>query len=227
MMKFNPDIHHRRSIRLKEYDYSQAGAYFVTLCTHERECLFGEIVDGEMRMNQFGRIIAAEWIRLAELREEIELGESVVMPNHIHGVLIFKENIASNAVGAIHELPLPMRQQRRKMALPKIIGRFKMITAKRINVLRDTPGVPVWQRNYHEHIIRDDSDYNRIAEYIATNPQRWIEDKLHPDNFIVGENFVKRANVGDSGNIGGDADIVGAIHELPQRNVPQPGGRNE
>jgi hypothetical protein len=106
MMKFNPDIHHRRSIRLKEYDYSQAGAYFVTLCTHERECLFGEIVDGEMRMNQFGRIIAAEWIRLAELREEIELGESVVMPNHFHGVLIFKENIALNTVGAIHELPL-------------------------------------------------------------------------------------------------------------------------
>ncbi len=199
----------------------------MTLCTHERDCLFGEIVDGEMRMNQFGQIIAAEWIRLAELREEIELGESVVMPNHFHGVLIFKENIASNTVGAIHELPLPMPQQRRKMALPKIIGRFKMITAKRINIHRDTPGVPLWQRNYHEHIIRDEADYNRIAEYIATNPQRWIDDKLHPDNFIVGGNFVKRANVGDNGNIGGDADIVGAIHELPLQNVPQPGGCDE
>jgi putative transposase len=241
-MKFNPDIHHRRSIRLKGYDYSQAGAYFVTICTYDRECLFGDIVDGKMRMKQFGHIVAAEWIRTAELRPEIELGEFVVMPNHFHGILIFKEKIVSNAVGAIHELPsshmpLPILQLRRKMALPKIIGRFKMITAKRINIDRDTPGVPMWQRNYHEHIIRNEADYNRIAEYVIANPQRWIEDKLHPKNFVAGGNVVKKTDIEDDGNgvgdgvddgnIGGDGNDVGAIHELPLRNMPQPGGRHE
>jgi len=195
MNGYNPDIHHRRSIRLDGYDYSQAGAYFISICVHDRECLLGEIVDGEMRMNQFGRIVAAEWIRLGELRKEIALGESVVMPNHFHGIVIFNEYIG---VGAIHELPLrelphrelpqfhespqTARQQRRKMALPTIIGRFKMMTAKRINMDRHTPGVSLWQRNYHEHIIRNEADYKRIAEYVATNPQRWVEDKLHPDN---------------------------------------------
>ncbi|MFA6271438.1 MAG: transposase [Candidatus Paceibacterota bacterium] len=217
MIRYNPDIHHRRSIRLNGYDYSQAGAYFVTICVHERECLLGEIVDEEMQLNQSGRIVAAEWIRLGELRKEIELGESVVMPNHFHGVVIFNEYIGVGAihVRAIHELPLhqhesfpPIRQQRRKMALPTIIGRFKMITAKRINIDRDTPGVPVWQRNYHEHIIRNETDYNRIAEYIASNPQRWIEDKLHPENIVGAAENNARCN------------IVGAIHELPLRELP-------
>jgi hypothetical protein len=90
-MKFNPDIHRRRTIRLKGYDYSQAGAYFVTICVHDRECLFGEIVDGEMRMNQFGHIVAAEWLRTAELRAEIALGEFVVMPNHFHGIVLITD----------------------------------------------------------------------------------------------------------------------------------------
>jgi REP element-mobilizing transposase RayT len=235
MSRYNPDIHHRRSIRLNGYDYSQAGAYFVTLSVHERECLFGEIRDGEMQMNQSGLIVAAEWIRLGELRKEIELSESVVMPNHFHGVLIFNEY-----VGAIHELPLhelplhelplhelPLhelslrhhetppstREQRRKMALPTIIGRFKMITAKRINIDRDTPGAPVWQRNYHEHIIRNEADYNRISEYISTNPQRWVEDKLHPDNV--------------AGTAVNNARSVGAIHELPLQKTSKSGDSDD
>ncbi len=222
-MTFSPDTHHRRSIRLQGYDYSQAGAYFITLCVHDRECLFGKILDEQMRINQFGRIIEAEWIRLGELREEIELGESVVMPNHFHGILIFKDNITSNSVGAIHELPLPVRQQRRIMALPKIIGRFKMMTAKRINETRETQGLPVWQRNYYEHVIRDEADYNRIAEYVATNPQQWIEDKMYPDN-IVAEIADHTATDHRAAIVG--ATIVGAIHELPLRTVPRPGGNN-
>lgn len=87
-MKYNPEAHHRRSIRLKGYDYSQAGAYFITICTQSRECLFGEIMDREMRLNEAGKIVADEWIKSAEIRNEIELDTWVVMPNHFHGIVI-------------------------------------------------------------------------------------------------------------------------------------------
>ena len=91
-------------------------------------------------------------------------------------------NVGANNVRAIHELPLrDNRKCRRQMLLPKIVGRFKMNTAKRINAIRNTPGVPVWQRNYYEHVIRNEADYGQIAEYIADNPRRWEEDTLHPD----------------------------------------------
>lgn len=238
-MKYNPDIHHRRSIRLKEYDYSQAGAYFVTICVHDRECLFGEIVEmtgehqhqgecrkpgechsplREMVVNDLGRIVAAEWIRSAEIRSEIELGEFVVMPNHFHGIV----NITTQPVGAYGHTPvhhMPVRSPSKTIGA--MVRGFKSAVTKFVNEARNSPGVPLWQRNYYEHVIRDDADYNRIAEYVIANPQRWIEDKLHPDNIVVAENVVKRTN------IVGNANIVGAIHELPLRNVPPLGGRNE
>jgi len=176
-MPYNSDIHHRRSIRLRDYDYSQAGAYFITICAHNHESLFGEIADGAMRLNAAGEIVADEWQKLAQVKEEIELDEWMVMPNHLHGILIFTDN-----AGAIHELPLRMTQtQRRQMALPKLVGRFKMLSAKQINMLRNTPGIPLWQRNYWEHIIRDEADLRRIREYISSNPARWELDELHPD----------------------------------------------
>jgi len=211
-LTYNRDIHHRHSIRLKGYDYSQAGAYFVTVCAHERQCLFGEIVDGEMQLNDFGRIVAAEWIRSGELRAEIETGEYVVMPNHFHGIVMITDDIAS---GCHRRGDRPVAQNAGQMSSgksgdrpvaptpgpqPKSIGAmmagFKSAVTKRINIIRDIPGVPVWQRNYYEHVIRDDADYNRIAEYVADNPRRWTEDKLHPDNF-------------------NDATIVGATGRSP------------
>ena len=128
MNRYDPDIHHRRSIRLKDNDYSKVGAYFITICTYGRECLFGEIVNGFMQMNEYGQIVAAEWIRLGELQAEIETKISVVMPNHFHGIVNLTDDIAPRNVEAIHELPLhnelPQRQKRRQMALPKIVGRF-------------------------------------------------------------------------------------------------------
>ena len=87
-MTFDPDKHHRRSLRLKDYDYSRAGAYFVTICTHGRECLFGEIMDGEMRLNDAGQAAQADWVRLPERFQSIELDEFVIMPNHLHGVIL-------------------------------------------------------------------------------------------------------------------------------------------
>jgi len=185
-MAFNPDIHHRRSIRLKEYDYSQAGAYFVTLCVYDRECLFGTIVDGDMQMKEFGYIVAAEWIRTAELRSGIELAEYVVMPNHFHGIVVItnesdnRRGTACRALGAesgmVEQFGKPVAG-----SLSTITRSFKAAVTRRINAYRDTPGMQVWQRNYHEHIIRNDADYTRIAEYVAYNPQRWVEDTLHPD----------------------------------------------
>ena len=190
-------MNHRRSIRRQGYDYSQAGAYFVTICAQGRECLFGGIENDVTALNGYGCVVHDEWLRTAGIRAEIRTGEFVVMPNHFHGIVIINESTAgairelplrtyNHFVGAIHESPLqsPLpgtsRQQRRQMALSKIIGRFKMLTAKRINEIRQLPGVPVWQRNYYEHVIRDEADYAQIAEYIADNPRRWEEDVLHP-----------------------------------------------
>lgn len=183
---------HRRSIRLKGYDYSQSGAYFVTICTQGRACLLGSIENGAMVLNEYGCVVRDEWLKTAEIRAEIQAGEFVVMPNHFHGIVIITEptigairelplRTPNHSVGAIHESPLPLRQQRRQMALSKIVGRFKMLTAKRINEIRQLHGVPVWQRNYYEHVIRNEVDYGQVAEYIADNPCCWEEDALHPN----------------------------------------------
>jgi REP element-mobilizing transposase RayT len=175
-MHDTPQRHHRRSIRLRGYDYSRAGAYFVTVCTHNRECLFGEIVDREMVLNDAGKIVADEWMKIAKIRNEIELDQWIVMPNHIHGILVIND-----PVGAIHESPLQMTvTQRRNMALPKLIGRFKMLSSKGINEMRGTPGRPVWQRNYYEHVIRNDDEMNRAREYIINNPAKWALDRENP-----------------------------------------------
>lgn len=91
-MNFAPQEHHRRSIRLKGYDYSQAGAYFVTLVTWQRECLFGEIGQGKMALNEIGEIVREEWERTAAVRQNVELGEYVIMPNHVHGILVFVDD---------------------------------------------------------------------------------------------------------------------------------------
>jgi REP element-mobilizing transposase RayT len=187
-MKYNPDVHHRRSIRLKGYNYAQAGAYFVTICTQGRECLFGEIKNGEMELNPAGRMVQAVWEELPEHYSGVEVDEFIVMPNHVHGIIIINE-----MVGAIHELPVQkhempvqkpiqetaesIRKSRRQMVLPKIVGRFKMNSAKRVNEWRETPGLPVWHRNYYEHIIRDEDSLNKIREYIIQNPLRWEFDR--------------------------------------------------
>jgi REP element-mobilizing transposase RayT len=152
-MKYDPQKHHRRSIRLKGYDYSQRGAYFVTLVTHGRQCLFGQIVDGKMQLNEGGEITHQCWMEIPKHYPHVSLDAFVIMPNHVHGIIIITENDVddnniANIVGAIHELPhdesphdeLPLHnessqqqnelmQSRRKMLLSKIIGRFKMNVA--------------------------------------------------------------------------------------------------
>jgi REP element-mobilizing transposase RayT len=168
--------YNRRSIRLKNYDYSSPGAYFITIVTNNRQYLFGEIVNNEMILNEYGEIANKYWYEIPKHYTNTQLDEYVIMPNHIHGIIFI--------VGAIHELPLqqnefPQLIQRRKMLLPKIIGRFKMNAAKQINQIRQTPGIPVWQRNYYEHIIRDTDDLSRIRHYISDNPKNWNNDEYN------------------------------------------------
>jgi REP-associated tyrosine transposase len=187
-MKFDPEIHHRRSIRLGGYDYSQPGAYFLTVCVSGKEHLFGEIVEGQMLANERGELVARQWSDLPRHYPEIRLDAFCVMPNHVHGIIeivapdvrAIRESSgqkprAEHTVGAIHESPL----RRRRMLLPRIIGRFKMNTTKRINQVNGTAGRSVWQRNYYEHIIRNSRELDIIREYISTNPVRWSAD---PEN---------------------------------------------
>ncbi len=174
-MKFDPKIHHRRSIRLKGYDYSQAGAYFVTIVTWQREMLFGDIVNGEMVLNDFGKIVFEKWQWLETQYEYVELGTWVIMPNHFHGILV----IHDDGRGDSRIAPTPPIKHK---PLGGLIGAFKTVSTKQINLLRDTEGQIVWQRNYYEHVIRNEPEMDRISRYIESNPLRWADDKENPTN---------------------------------------------
>ena len=169
-MTFDPDKHHRRSIRFKGYDYSRAGAYFVTICTHGRECLFGEVMDGEMRLNDAGQAAQADWVRLPERFQSIELDEFVIMPNHLHGIIILAPAPASK--GAASSAP----------TLGQIIRAFKSLAAIEANRILGSSGRPFWQRNYYEHVIRDEDELNIIRQYIRDNPLKWDLDPDNPAN---------------------------------------------
>lgn len=190
-MEYDREKHHRRSIRLKGYDYSQSGFYFVTICCYQRQCLFGDIVDGVMRLNRYGEIVNKEWMRSSEIRQEIALDKYVVMPNHFHGILIITQNnisINSKIVGANeHSPPLqPLNQSiipsMKPKSLSSLMAGFKSSVTKQINLIRNAPGTPIWQRNYYEHIIRNEESLNKIREYIVNNPLSWQNDQLHPNN---------------------------------------------
>jgi len=175
--KFDPKIHHRHSIRLKGYDYAQAGAYFVTVVTHGRESLFGEVTGGEMWLNQYGEIVRDEWERAPEIRPEVELGAYVVMPNHIHGILVFHAD-GIYTVGATRRVAPTKTLQ--SGSLGAIMAQFKSIVTKRINLLRDTEGSIIWQRNYYDHIIRNQQDLELTWLYIESNPTQWEDDIESP-----------------------------------------------
>jgi len=169
--------HHRRSIRLKEYDYASEGGYFVTLVTNQRQHLFGEVVDGEMRLTVFGRIAREEWFETQRLRPNVELlvDEFVVMPNHIHGIIWLHEDASyTTLVRAYRDTPLRSPSN----SLGAIIRGYKGAVTTKINTLRRVKGEPVWLRNYYEHIIINEKDYENIANYIHDNPVNWgIKDE--------------------------------------------------
>jgi REP element-mobilizing transposase RayT len=163
----------RTVLRLKDYDYSKAGGYFITICTHNRDCLFGEVINQEMWLNEAGEIVEQWWLKSRNKFSEISLDSYIIMPNHIHGIIMIMDD---NSLGAIHELPL-LRQQ---MLIPKTVGYFKMNSAKYINKLREITGISLWQRNYYERIIRNENELSRIREYIQNNPLKWDLDRENP-----------------------------------------------
>ena len=174
----------RKSQRLANYDYSQNGLYFITICTKDRQELFGEIKDRIMILNESGEIVKKNLIDIPNYQDGIFLDAFVVMPNHIHAIIEINHSVVASAVvvGAVHEPPL---QARRQMLIPKIIGKFKMLSAKEINILLNNSGNPMWQRNYYDHIIRNDESLNKIREYIIKNPQMWERDRNNVENVFM------------------------------------------
>lgn len=160
-MPNNKAVHNRQSIRLVGFDYSQEGSYFITICTHNRKSLFGEIFKEQMVMNRVGDIVYQEWLKIPNRFQGIQLGLFVVMPNHIHGIISILKSIPGQTIG-------------------NIIGAFKSLSANeyiRLMKMNVKPVEKLWQRNYYEHIIRDDEDYSRIVEYIDHNPENWENDQ--------------------------------------------------
>jgi len=168
----------RRSMRLQGYDYSRAGAYFVTLCSQNRECLFGEIAGGEMVLNEYGKIVRDEWLESAQIRNEIGLDEFVVMPNHFHGI-VWIHNGVETTTDRRGDRPVAPTGPRPR-SLGALMAGFKSAVTRRINEMRRTPGMKLWQRNYYDRVIRDENELNRIREYVVGNPMLWDMDRENP-----------------------------------------------
>jgi REP element-mobilizing transposase RayT len=177
-MKFDPQKHHRLSIRLQGYDYTQSGAYFVTLVTYQRNVLFGEIIDGEVKLNRKGEIVQEEWFASVNIRKEIRLypEEFVVMPNHVHGIAWIEYDTSIAIVGANGRSPL--HPQMKPRSLGSFIAGFKSSVTKRIRDELNETGI--WQRSYYEHIIRNEKELDAIRRYIESNPLNWAEDDENP-----------------------------------------------
>jgi REP-associated tyrosine transposase len=196
MVKFDPQKHHRPSIRLKGYDYASAGGYFVTIVAWQRDFLFGEIVDQEMRLNHYGEIVQKWWEEIPVHFPNVETGAFVIMPNHVHGIIfiverkgtvpvpeddgankIFNENDTSSEIQGGETPPL------RVPTLGQIIAYFKYKSTKEMNLLDKIGTVTkFWQRNYYEHVIRNQIDLQNKSDYIEANPLLWDEDDENPIN---------------------------------------------
>lgn len=200
-MSYNPEIHKRKSIRLKGYDYSQEGLYFITICVKDRECLFGKIENGEMILNELGNIADNFWMEIPKHYPQIELHEYVVMPNHLHGVIeiittdnatggvvgtrhgVSLPDTTDNTVGTSHGMSLQHQSHDRKFGKPitgsisTIINQYKSSVKRWCN--KNGHEYFQWQSRFHDHIIRSADDYLKISNYIVNNPAKWQEDKFY------------------------------------------------
>ncbi len=171
-------------MRLRDFDYSGDGAYFVTVCVEGRRCLLSEVVDGGVALTALGQMVAATWHAVADHFSCVELGPFVVMPNHFHGIVwIARESggEASKGLALTNVLPSSDGGVVGPPTLGQIIGWFKYESAKRINSTRGTPGLRLWQRNYYDHIVRTEDGLYAIAQYIEGNPGSWRRDEMNPD----------------------------------------------
>lgn len=168
----------RKTIRLKEYDYSQPGEYFVTICTKNHECIFGSIVNGKMDLNEMGRVVDKCWKEISEHFPNVELDEYVIMPNHIHGILMLNDS-----VGTRHAVSLPERFGKPVPgSLSTIVRSFKSAVTKRINEMHLTDNASLWQPRYYDRIIRSEKELQNIRDYIANNILTLAIETENPDN---------------------------------------------
>jgi REP element-mobilizing transposase RayT len=165
-----------------------AGAYFVTVCTKDKECFLGDIVDGTMRVSRAGAIIQDVWDELPKHYADTCLDSFVAMPNHIHGIIVLPD---TSVVGAGLALPGGKGAASSAPTLGNVIRTFKSISAIRVNRLLTRTGQPLWQRNYYEHIIRNEAGLDRIREYIINNPQNWMLDQENPASAAAAGEFEK------------------------------------
>ena len=200
-MTYDPDKHRRRSVRLRRYDYAQAGAYFVTVVAQRRMCLFGEVVEGEMRLNGAGEMVETWWRKLPEKHPGVDTDAFIIMPNHIHGIVIINTTVGAtprgrpDAGGTERKRALVANQGQPHGAAPTgddvkptlgdIVRWFKTMTTNAyIRGVRENDWTPfdkrLWQRNYYEHVIRNEDSLNETRHYINTNPLRWHLDKENP-----------------------------------------------
>ncbi|MBF8265070.1 MAG: hypothetical protein HW384_934 [Dehalococcoidia bacterium] len=195
IFEYNP-----HSSRLKGYDYTQPGAYFVTICTYARMCFFGEIKEGKMFLNKYGDIVHSCWHAIPHHFPDVKRSSFVVMPNHVHGIIIISKLLPPSVpcvetrhvedprfIGAVSETKVSQNtneefQKPVPNSLPTIIRSFKSAVTKRLNELGENLPVTVWQRNYYEHVIRDKKELNRKIQYINSNPVKWEMDEDNPIN---------------------------------------------
>jgi REP element-mobilizing transposase RayT len=180
--------HNRKSIRLHEYDYSSPGMYFITLCAQDKKCLFGDIVDDEMRLNEFGKIAQQQWLSIPNRFDDICLDEFIVMPNHMHGII---KIVGAPLAGALSNNVAPGNKRAPARGAPTmggatvaigvIIGAYKSLCVHQClqYIKQNNKNLilgKLWQRNYYEHIIRNEISLNKIREYIINNPIQWQFD---------------------------------------------------
>jgi REP element-mobilizing transposase RayT len=161
----------RKRLRMPGHDYAGAGPYFITAVTEGRLALFGDVINEHMRLSRYGAIVENCWADLVNHYSHLTLDEFVVMPNHVHGVMWLRD------AGRAGLKPAPTNHVRPQRGLSEIVRALKTFSAKRINELRGTPGVPVWQRNYYERVIRNEREVNAIRDYIGANPLNWQLDR--------------------------------------------------
>ena len=204
-MTYYPDRHHRRSIRLRGHDYAQAGAYFITICSRDRVCIFADVVEGAIVLTPIGEVAMSCWEAIPVHFPASDLDAFVVMPNHLHGIVVLGERRADEGTACrapttrsspvVERFGAPTAR-----SIPTIVRSFKAAVTKAINddpgrgtacraLLTDRLGLlrpgripSIWQSNYHEHIVRDERSLDRLRSYIAANPAHWGEDSLHPEN---------------------------------------------
>lgn len=168
-MGFDPQVHRHKSVRLRQHDRLSAGFYFVTICTYKRRCLFGDMVEGSLQQSSFGAYVEAAWREIPNCHRNVGLDAFVVMPNHLHGIVSLNHAASfpgDERVPAVHEI---VRAFKARCA-------FYLETNGYLDANGYSDAAPVWQRNYHEHVIRDEKAYVEIVQYIESEPQQWQKD---------------------------------------------------